>query len=157
MITVLFGQPGSGKTTVAGMIKRYTHPHKVVHIDGDDLRRIFKNSSYSREGRMENLKRASDIALYMRAQGYHVIMSVVYPYQEAREYLNSLSSEVNWVYLKYDSEIIQRGREDYHVKDFEIPSENETRKDNFLEIDTGMKNDFRTFAEIIFKFYEYFD
>jgi hypothetical protein len=44
-------------------------------------------------------------------------MSLVYPYKEARDYLNSLVPDVKWVYLHYAGE---RGREEFHVKDFEL-------------------------------------
>jgi hypothetical protein len=114
MIIVLFGQPGCGKTTLA---------RKVVdditwNIDGDELRSLFKNTDYSRKGRLQNLNRASDIAHYMESLGSDIVVSLVYPYKEARNYLNNLNTNVKWVYLTYEG---QRGREDFHVKDFEIP------------------------------------
>jgi len=120
MILVLFGQPNSGKTTLADEIMkiRYTS----IHIDGDKLREIFINKDYSKEGRLKNLNRASDIATFINQIGDDVIMSLVYPYKEARDYLKSLNKDVCWVYLTYEGE---RGRESFHVSDFEIPSEDE--------------------------------
>jgi adenylylsulfate kinase-like enzyme len=112
MITVLFGQPCSGKTTLA---------NKLVadfYIDGDHLRNMFKNKDYSKQGRINNLNRASDIATYLHYNGNNVVLSLVYPYKEAREYLNSLVSGVFWVYLTYEGE---RGREANHVADFDLP------------------------------------
>ena len=111
MIVVLFGQPHSGKTTLAHQLE------SDYHIDGDQLRTMFKNKNYSKEGRINNLNRASDIATYLHYNGNNVIMSVVYPYKEARDYLNSLVPDVIWVYLHYEGE---RGREEFHVKDFEL-------------------------------------
>jgi adenylylsulfate kinase-like enzyme len=115
MIIVLFGQPHSGKTTLAQQLEfenLYDH-----HIDGDHLRTMFKNKDYSKQGRINNLNRASDIATYLHYNGNDVIMSLVYPYKEARDYLNSLVPDVIWVYLHYEGE---RGREEFHVKDFEL-------------------------------------
>lgn len=124
MIVVLFGQPCSGKTTLANRLCKEV---KVSHnIDGDVLREIFVNKDYSKEGRIKNLNRASDIAVYLdnivskQTKDSIVVLSLVYPYKEAREYLNSLSSSVRWIYLTYNEE---RGREDFHVKDFEEPDE----------------------------------
>jgi len=117
MIVVLFGQPHSGKTTLAEEIYK-NHMFIDYHIDGDQLRTMFKNTNYSKEGRINNLNRASDIATYLHYNGNDVIMSVVYPYKEARDYLNSLVPNVIWVYLHYKEE---RGREEFHVKDFEFP------------------------------------
>jgi adenylylsulfate kinase-like enzyme len=115
MITVLFGQPHSGKTTLAQQLE--FEELYDFHIDGDHLRTMFKNTNYSREGRINNLNRASDIATYLHYNGNDVIMSLVYPYKEARDYLNNLVPDVKWVYLHYAGE---RGREEFHVKDFEL-------------------------------------
>jgi adenylylsulfate kinase-like enzyme len=115
MIVVLFGQPNSGKTTLGVELTYFIESDL---IDGDHLREIFNNTDYSYQGRINNLKRASDIATYMdRTMSNDVILSLVYPYKEARDYLNSLVPDVKWVYLHYTGE---RGREEFHVKDFEF-------------------------------------
>jgi GTPase SAR1 family protein len=111
MILVFFGQPHSGKTTLAKQFSTYKN------IDGDELRELFANKDYSREGRIKNLNRASDIAHYLNSQEDDVTLSLVYPYKEARDYLNSLTEDVAWVFLHYDD---TRGREQFHVKDFEL-------------------------------------
>ena len=46
----------------------------------------------------------------------------MYPYQETRNYLNSLVPGVKWIYLTYE---IDRGREQFHVADFEYPADDE--------------------------------
>ena len=112
MITVLFGQPHSGKSTIAKQLKGH-------NIDGDNLRELFSNKDYSKEGRIKNLD----------SIGYNVILSLVYPYKEAREYLNNLCNEVKWIYLTYDE---KRGRESFHVEDFDYPS-----KENVLHLNTS--------------------
>ena len=113
MITVLFGQPHSGKSTLANELKGH-------NIDGDKLRELFKNKNFTREGRIQNLNRASDIAHYLNSTGTDVVLSLVYPYKEARDYLRSLTSEVKFVHLTYE---VDRGREQYHVSDFEYPQD----------------------------------
>lgn len=120
MIIVLFGQPNCGKSTLANALLEESF--MFVNIDGDKLREIFVNKDYSREGRMKNLNRASDIAVFLSSIGDDVIVSMVYPYKEARDYLNNLCDSVYWVHLTYDG---QRGREAYHVADFEEPSDDE--------------------------------
>jgi len=118
MIIVLFGQPNCGKTTIAEALKK--EAITFIDIDGDKLRELFVNKDYSREGRIKNLNRASDIAVFLNSIEDDVILSLVYPYKEARDYLNSLCKDVYWVYLTYEGE---RGRENFHVKDFDIPTE----------------------------------
>ena len=54
MIVVLFGQPCSGKTTLAKGILKYLGPRYTEHIDGDKLRELFANKDFSREGRVRN-------------------------------------------------------------------------------------------------------
>jgi adenylylsulfate kinase-like enzyme len=133
MIIVIFGQPHSGKTTLANLIDA------DFHIDGDHLRRLFQNKDYSRNGRINNLNRASDIATYLHYNGNKIILSLVYPYKEARDYLNSLSTNVKWIYLTYD---IDRGRENFHVVDFDIPINEEV---------LSLNTDFLTEAQCINK------
>jgi adenylylsulfate kinase-like enzyme len=116
MILVLFGQPHSCKSTIANEFPTYHN------IDGDKLRELFQNTDYSKEGRIKNLNRASDIAHYLHNQGKDIILSLVYPYKEARDYLRSLKSEVKFVYLTYDD---IRGRENFHVSDFDTPTNEE--------------------------------
>jgi adenylylsulfate kinase-like enzyme len=115
MIIALFGQPGSGKTTLSTKIEA------DFYIDGDHLRNMFKNKDYSKQGRINNLNRASDIATYLHYNGNDVVLSLVYPYKEARDYLNSLVPDIKWIYLYYKG---KRGRENFHVKDFDSIEEN---------------------------------
>jgi len=128
MIIVLFGQPHSGKTTLANELRGYFDSYTTELIDGDELREIFQNKDFSREGRLKNLQKASDIAAYLDWNNKDVIVSVVYPYKEARDYLNSLSDDVKWIYLTYTK---PRGREGFHVADFEEPE-----LENFMQINT---------------------
>ena len=113
----------------------------AVNIDGDKLRELFSNKDYSREGRIKNLNRASDIAVFINSIEANVILSLVYPYKEAREYLNELNQDVIWVYLTYNEE---RGREANHVKDFEAPDQ-----ENVLHLDTTELSEEETLNKIV--------
>lgn len=128
MIIVLFGQPNCGKSTLA---KRLTED-RGYNIDGDELRRIFKNNDYSRQGRIKNLNRASDVAHYMHSiSGEDIVLSLVYPFKEAREHLNNLTQDVKWVYLTYTG---IRGREEFHLKEFEEPFDEQVLHLNTSEL-----------------------
>jgi adenylylsulfate kinase-like enzyme len=128
MITVLFGQPHSGKTTLSHELESWT-------LDGDKLRAVFQDKDFSREGRIKNLNRASDIAVFMHSIYKNISIAMVYPYKEARDYLNNLCTklgvEIVWVHLYYSE---QRGREAFHVQDFEL----DLLEENVLSLNTSM-------------------
>lgn len=128
MITLLFGQPHSGKSTLAKALQTRLFIEYGQHtpvIDGDEIRDIFKNKDFSKGGRLRNLQRISDIATFLSHQYPNVIISAVFPYQEARDYLSEINdNKVFIVELQYS---IERGRESYHVKDFESLVEGENK------------------------------
>ena len=127
----LTGQPGAGKTVLSLMLKTVLekeYNQKVFHIDGDELRRLFNNQKYGREGREENIKRAQDIAKFILAQGHTVIVSLVAPYKELREnFKNELDNLIVEFYI-HTTDI--RGREHFHTDEYEQPTE------NYIDIDT---------------------
>jgi adenylylsulfate kinase-like enzyme len=150
MIIVFFGQPCSGKSTLAKVLqkefflKRRTSPI----VDGDDIRNIFNNKDYTKEGRIKNLNRISDISIFLANQYENTIVSAVYPYIESREYLEQNSNKkILWVYLVYNE---VRGRENYHVKDFDIPL---SETNNLMVLNTT-KSSLMMCVRNIMSFYE---
>ena len=131
MIYWFTGQPGAGKTTLAKALKENLEMQnlkEVVHIDGDDIRAIFNNTDYSRAGREKNIQLAQQIAHFLTIKGLDVVVSLVSPYLEQREnFKKLLGSSIQEIYV-YTTEI--RGRENFHVADYEKP------ETNFIEIDT---------------------
>jgi len=121
MIVVFYGQPSSGKTTLAKLLQEtiflQNQPTPVI-VDGDEIRLIFKDTDYSKDGRLKNLKRISDIATFLDSKYKLVIISAVFPYQEARKYLDSICDNVLWVHL---FNVDFRERQEFHVKDFDLP------------------------------------
>jgi adenylylsulfate kinase-like enzyme len=124
MIIWLFGQPCSGKTTLAHNIQNWTKIDLTpIHlIDGDEFREVFTNKDYGRTGREKNIERASIVAKYMESCGQVVICSFVTPYKSMRDTIKEVCGGVKFIYLKYDG---MRGREGYHVADFEEPNDTE--------------------------------
>jgi adenylylsulfate kinase-like enzyme len=143
MITVFFGQPNSGKTTLArkyAMALELENTYIALEkIDGDNIRDLFLNGDYSKEGRIKNINRISDIAYYLQCTLMNeVVVSAVYPYKECRDYLNILnkntpfSEPILWVYL-YHTDI--RERDNYAVADFDTIEDNHQIK-NLIKINT---------------------
>ena len=128
----LTGQPGSGKTTLAlELIKKLNKNHKIIHIDGDDLRLINKNKDYSKNGRIKNISTAISIMRFLANKRYTCIVSIVAPYRFLRDELKKDFPFLE-VYL-FTDEI--RGRENFFAEDYEKPIDK-----NCLQIDTGKKN-----------------
>ena len=124
MIFWFTGQPGSGKTTLGkALIKKLG---KAFHIDGDDLRGLSSNVDYSEQGRINNIRTAQLIAMYLDNKGENVVVSVIAPYKWLRDEFKG-RHKVNEIYL-HTTEI--RGREHYFVDNYEAPT------DNFLDLDT---------------------
>lgn len=122
MIYWLTGQPGAGKTTLAKSIMELRYFSDWFHIDGDDIRELFDNKDYLKEGRMKNVQLAQHLAQYLQSKGQNVLVSLVSPYKEQRElFKEKLGNAVKEVYL-HTSEV--RGREQFFVQDYEPPTEN---------------------------------
>jgi adenylylsulfate kinase len=138
------GQPGSGKTVLSNRLKNYIeqiYNKKVFHIDGDDLRTLFKNTNYGKEGRQENIKRAQDISKFIHSQGYDVIVSLVSPYKEMRDqFKKEMNGELLEIFL-HTKEI--RGRENFHTDEYVAPTE------DYISIDTTNKTPKESFREIL--------
>ena len=112
MIIWFYGQPGAGKTTLA---KALLEKIDAVHVDGDDVRTVFKNQDYSKEGRIKNLTLINNLVRFLDHKGFNVIVSVVSPYKEVRDQM--LDLDLKYYYVT-TTEI--RGREDYFAKDLQI-------------------------------------
>lgn len=144
MIYLFTGQPGSGKTTLAKKLQMWLQTDKknwrksVFHIDGDQLRELFPNKDYSKEGRYKNINKAFDIAKYLDDCGNDVVISLVSPYKQLREQLKS-ECKVTEIYCHTKK---MRGREDKFALDYEPPTE------FFVDLDTSDNID-NTFQKLI--------
>lgn len=117
MIVLIFGQPASGKTTLSKELMKYSYFHKFFHIDGDEWREVTKNKDYSLHGRVDNLKAAFNMALFLEKKGMDIILSFVAPFELWREYLRQNAQEYFQVYLTYNED---RGRNKYFSSTFEV-------------------------------------
>lgn len=126
-IYYLIGQPGAGKTTIG----KYLCEHiltNVHHIDGDDLRNMTQNKDYSEKGRRSNIELAHTLAKLSFNDGKNVVISVVSPFKDLRDnFKKEMGDRVVEIFV-HTTEI--RGREDYHVPNYQKPTE------KFIDVDT---------------------
>ena len=139
MIIWLTGQPGSGKTTLAGWLKAHFYSNGII-IDGDDIRDVYQNKDYSEEGRRKNIEKAQDLALFLHHKKFTPIVSLVSPYRDQREsFKQRMGENIKEVYI-HTTDI--RGRENFHVQNYEEPLE------NFIDVDTTDKRVYDSLQEI---------
>lgn len=132
MIYNFIGQPHSGKTTLARHLKttlQIANEIRLVYmIDGDKLRDLFQNKDYSEVGRRKNIERAYSIARYIQDLNpfNDVIIAVASPFLDLREELKEVTDVIE-IYV-HTTNI--RGRENFHVANFEKP------RVNYIDLDT---------------------
>ncbi len=143
MIYWFTGQPGSGKTVLANLLKEKYLPH-AYRIDGDEMRELFKNKDYSMKGRIANIDAAQKIAHYLHNQGKDVIVSLVSPYLDQREEFKDIMEwQLQEIFVHYNIAEIRRGREEYHVMDFQKPIF------DYLDIDTTLETPEESLTKIL--------
>ena len=143
MIYWFTGQPGSGKTVLADLLKEKYLPH-AYRIDGDEMRELFKNKDYSMKGRIANIDAAQKIAHYLHNQGKDVIVSLVSPYLDQREeFKDVMEWQLQEIFVHYNIAEIRRGREEYHVMDFQKPIF------DYLDIDTTFETPKESLTKIL--------
>jgi adenylylsulfate kinase len=145
MIYWFTGQPGSGKTVLANLLKEKFLPH-AYRIDGDEMRDLFINKDYSIKGRVTNIDTAQKISHYLHNQGKDVIVSLVSPYLDQREEFKTLLDwQIKEIYVHYNIDNVQRGRENYHVDNFGAPNK------DFIDIDTTNETEIESIIKIASK------
>ena len=129
MIYWLTGQPGAGKTTLARALRSAldARGHHTILVDAEHWRQLGGNQDYSEAGRRRNIASAQQFAEEKSKAGATVICSFVSPYKDMRDDLKRRAQVVE-IYVHTDQ---VRGREHFHVKDYQAPTE------YFVDIDTG--------------------
>jgi predicted ATPase len=83
MIVLIFGLPGSGKTTLAKELLERT---QAIHLNADEVRSgLNSDLGFSIEDRIENARRLGEVARLLSSQGQTVIVDFVNPTSETRK------------------------------------------------------------------------
>ena len=147
MIYWLIGQPCCGKTTLAkALAARLRVKYRVLHLDGDELRKIFGNDkgytpeTFTKEWRNEQTRVLQKLTRLVCSQGIVVIVSTVNPYRDVREEFKNdgTGTVVEILVHKTDT----RERESFNVADFEIPLS------NFISVNTTGKTPEESLKEL---------
>jgi adenylylsulfate kinase len=94
MIILLFGLPGSGKTTLAKEILKRT---QATHLNADEVRAdLSSDLGFSIEDRVEQARRMGALARLLSSQGQTVIVDFINPTGETRKAFGASDLSV-WV------------------------------------------------------------
>lgn len=100
-IVFFTGLSGAGKTTIAKALieKLRKSGHQAMLLDGDEIRDIFKNYGFDKEARLKHIADISKMAAFLQKQGIIPIVSLISPYEEARQHARSLTKDFTEVYV----------------------------------------------------------
>jgi adenylylsulfate kinase-like enzyme len=120
------------------------NPDRDVYVlDGDLLRKVLDNNDYSEDGRRKNISTSHAIARYLDStENFDVIIAMVSPYLDLREKLKLEAENLIEIFVSTKD---VRGREKYHVKNFENP------ESNFIYIDTTGVDELTSVNELLDK------
>ena len=97
----LTGLSASGKTTIGDTLAENlkTLGHRVEHLDGDLVRKMFPGTGFTREERDRHIKRVGYLAAMLEKHDVFVVASFISPYREARAFVRSQCNNYIEVYI----------------------------------------------------------
>jgi len=97
----LTGLSAAGKTTIAATLSERLGilGHKVEHLDGDLVRKLFPGTGFTREERDRHIKRIGYLAAMLEKHEVLVVASFISPYREARAFVRSQCKNFIEVYV----------------------------------------------------------
>ena len=108
-IAWLTGLSGAGKSSIADVVDRALirgERHSMV-IDGDNLRLgLNRDLSFSEADRSENIRRAAEVARLMAEAGLIVIVSLISPTREDRNYARQLAGDIPFLEIFIDTPLV---------------------------------------------------
>jgi bifunctional enzyme CysN/CysC len=114
-IVWLTGLSGAGKSTIANIVERQLHAagHHTMLLDGDNLRHgLSRDLGFTEADRVENIRRAGEVAKLLVDAGLIVLCSFISPYRAEREMVRRLVSDGEFVEVFVDTPIDECARRD---------------------------------------------
>lgn len=134
----LYGLPCSGKTTIAKYIyEKYKNKVRLVHLDGDDIRKRLNNDlGFSEEDRQKNIERIANVCQLLNEMGINVICSFVAPTIKIRQRLKDIVKNITIINIYTPLEIcMKRDVKGMYAKALTGEIKNFTGLDGVMEID----------------------
>jgi bifunctional enzyme CysN/CysC len=109
------GLSGAGKSTIANIVERQLHAsgHHTMLLDGDNLRHgLNRDLGFTEADRVENIRRAGEVAKILVDAGLIVLCSFISPYRAERDMVRGLVSDGEFVEVFVDTPIEECARRD---------------------------------------------
>ena len=109
------GLSGAGKSTVANIVEQRLHlaGHHTMLLDGDNVRHgLNRDLGFTEADRVENIRRAGEVAKLMTESGLIVLCSFISPYRAEREMVRNLVPDGEFFEVFVDTQIEECIRRD---------------------------------------------
>ncbi len=109
------GLSGAGKSTIANMVEQRLHAmgHHTMLLDGDNVRHgLNRDLGFTEADRVENIRRAGEVAKLMTEAGLIVLCSFISPYRAERAAVRNLVGEGEFIEVFVDAPIDECVRRD---------------------------------------------
>ena len=116
------GLSGAGKSTIANLVESRLHAYGFhsFMLDGDNLRHgLNKDLGFSHADRVENIRRAGEVAKLMMEAGLLVLCAFISPFRAERQMVRDLVAEGEFIEIFVDTPIedcIARDRKGLYKK-----------------------------------------
>jgi len=117
MKILVFGLPGSGKTTFSKNLLKYKN--NIDHYEADKVREAFNDWDFTKDGRLRQAKRMDSLAKLSELNNRHSLLDFINPFEDQRKnydlkiFINTIDKskyeDTNIIFEKpnnYDYEII---------------------------------------------------
>jgi len=109
------GLSGAGKSTIANLVDQrlFAMSHHTMLLDGDNLRHgLNRDLGFTEADRVENIRRAGEVAKLMLDSGLLVICSFISPYKAERNMVRELVGDGEFIEVFVDTPIDECVRRD---------------------------------------------
>jgi bifunctional enzyme CysN/CysC len=109
------GLSGAGKSTIANLVEQRLHAmgHHTMLLDGDNVRHgLSRDLGFTEADRVENIRRAGEVAKLMVEGGLIVLCSFISPYRAEREMVRGLVGEGEFIEVFVDTPLDECIRRD---------------------------------------------
>ena len=109
------GLSGAGKSTIANIVEQRLHTagHHTMLLDGDNVRHgLCRDLGFTEADRVENIRRAGEVAKLMTESGLIVLCSFISPYRAEREMVRNLVAGGEFIEVFVDTPVEECMRRD---------------------------------------------